>query len=63
MPNRQHNAICPGCHGPGRVVIYRMAIANGRAGTAGVEERCKDCEGKGYVTFEVEATEPAPEDR
>ncbi|WP_275408913.1 hypothetical protein [Sphaerimonospora thailandensis] len=40
-----------------------MAVAGGRIGTAGVEEPCQDCGGKGYVTFEVEVAEPAPEDR
>lgn len=63
MPSRQDSAICPGCHGPGRVIVYRMGAAHGRTGTAGVEERCKDCDGKGYLTFEVKIVEPAPEDR
>lgn len=63
MAGRQEHFVCPTCEGSGRLIVARAAVIGGRIGTAGVNEPCKDCKGRGHLVYEVEVSdEPdAPE--
>ncbi|WP_327046907.1 hypothetical protein OG320_03110 [Microbispora sp. NBC_01189] len=50
---KEDRMMCQVCYGSGRIVVGRAGVVNGRMGTVGVEQKCKDCDGHGYIAYEV----------